>query len=94
MSAALLDPHSVAIGFSRCGNTTAMVQAFQLVCKNGARTIAITNYNSSTLAQMADIVLLCATARGSPLMRGRRRSHSQLNILGASSLPLTNVITG
>jgi hypothetical protein len=43
---------------------------------------------------MADIVLLCATARGSPLMRGRRRSHSQLNILGASSLPLTNAITG
>ncbi|MGL3608492.1 MurR/RpiR family transcriptional regulator [Rhizobium sp. G187] len=83
MSAALLGPSDVAIGFSHSGNTTAVIEAIQLARRNGARTIAITNYNSSALAQMADIVL-CSTAQGSPLMGENAAARiAQLNILDA-----------
>jgi DNA-binding MurR/RpiR family transcriptional regulator len=83
MSAALLGPDDIAIGFSHSGNTTAVIEAIQLARKNGARTIAITNYNSSALAQMADIVL-CSTAQGSPLMGENAAARiAQLNILDA-----------
>ncbi|UJW77653.1 MurR/RpiR family transcriptional regulator [Rhizobium sp. SL42] len=83
MSAALLGPNDVAIGFSHSGNTTAVIEAIQLARRNGARTIAITNYNSSALAQIADIVL-CSTAQGSPLMGENAAARiAQLNILDA-----------
>ncbi|PLK73159.1 RpiR family transcriptional regulator [Rhizobium sp. TH135] len=83
MSAALLGPQDIAIGFSHSGNTTAVIDAIQLARKNGARTIAITNYNSSALAQVADIVL-CSTAQGSPLMGENAAARiAQLNILDA-----------
>ena len=83
MSAALLGPQDIAIGFSHSGNTTAVIEAIQLARKNGARTIAITNYNSSALAQVADIVL-CSTAQGSPLMGENAAARiAQLNILDA-----------
>lgn len=83
MSAALLGPDDVAIGFSHSGNTTAVIDAVQLARKNGARTIAITNYNTSPLAEVADVVL-CSTAQGSPLMGENAAARiAQLNILDA-----------
>lgn len=83
MSASLLGPDDVAIGFSHSGNTTAVIDAVQLARKNGARTIAITNYGGSPLAQVADIVL-CSTAQGSPLMGENAAARiAQLNILDA-----------
>ncbi|MBY5518133.1 MurR/RpiR family transcriptional regulator [Rhizobium leguminosarum] len=83
MSAALLVDGDIAIGFSHSGNTTAVIEAIQLARRNGARTIAITNYNSSALAQAADVVL-CSTAQGSPLMGENAAARiAQLNILDA-----------
>lgn len=83
MSASLLGPEDVAIGFSHSGNTTAVIDAIQLARKSGARTIAITNYGGSALAQIADIVL-CSTAQGSPLMGENAAARiAQLNILDA-----------
>lgn len=83
MSAALLGPDDVAIGFSHSGNTVAVIEAIQLARRNGARTIAITNYNASPLAQHADVVL-CSTAQGSPLMGENAAARiAQLNILDA-----------
>jgi DNA-binding MurR/RpiR family transcriptional regulator len=83
MSASLLRPEDVAIGFSHSGNTVAVIEAIQLARKNGARTIAITNYNGSPLAQQADVVL-CSTAQGSPLMGENAAARiAQLNILDA-----------
>lgn len=83
MSAALLGPEDVAIGFSHSGRTTAVIEAIQLARKNGARTIVVTNYNSSPLAEIADIVL-CSTAQGSPLMGENAAARiAQLNILDA-----------
>ncbi|WVT78109.1 MurR/RpiR family transcriptional regulator (plasmid) [Sinorhizobium chiapasense] len=83
MSAALLGSEDVAIGFSHSGNTVAVIEAIQLARRNGARTIAITNYNASPLAQHADVVL-CSTAQGSPLMGENAAARiAQLNILDA-----------
>jgi len=83
MSASLLGPDDVAIGFSHSGNTMAVIEAIQLARRNGARTIAITNYNGSPLAQQADVVL-CSTAQGSPLMGENAAARiAQLNILDA-----------
>lgn len=83
MSASLLGPDDVAIGFSHSGNTVAVIESIQLARRNGARTIAITNYNASPLAQQADVVL-CSTAQGSPLMGENAAARiAQLNILDA-----------
>ncbi|WP_047462304.1 MurR/RpiR family transcriptional regulator [Rhizobium rhizogenes] len=83
MSASLIADGDIAIGFSHSGNTTAVIEAIQLARRNGARTIAITNYNSSALAQAADVVL-CSTAQGSPLMGENAAARiAQLNILDA-----------
>ncbi|OAM76945.1 MurR/RpiR family transcriptional regulator [Devosia elaeis] len=83
MSASLLGPEDVAVGFSHSGRTTAVIDAVQLARRNGARTIVLTNYNSSPLAELADIVL-CSTAQGSPLMGENAAARiAQLNILDA-----------
>ncbi len=83
MSAALLGDGDVAVGFSHSGNTVAVIEALQLARRNGARTLAITNYNQSPLAQQADVVL-CSTAQGSPLMGENAAARiAQLNILDA-----------
>ncbi|AYD03169.1 MurR/RpiR family transcriptional regulator [Neorhizobium sp. NCHU2750] len=83
MSASLLGSDDVAIGFSHSGNTVAVIESIQLARRNGARTIAITNYNGSPLAQQADVVL-CSTAQGSPLMGENAAARiAQLNILDA-----------
>jgi DNA-binding MurR/RpiR family transcriptional regulator len=83
MSASLLGHEDIAIGFSHSGNTVAVIEAIQLARRNGARTIAVTNYNGSPLAQQADVVL-CSTAQGSPLMGENAAARiAQLNILDA-----------
>lgn len=83
MSASLLGPQDIAIAFSHSGNTRAVIEAIQLARRNGARTLAITNYDRSPLAQQAEIVL-CSTAQGSPLMGENAAARiAQLNILDA-----------
>jgi DNA-binding MurR/RpiR family transcriptional regulator len=67
MSAALLGEGDVAIAFSHSGTTTAVIEPLELARRRGARTIALTNYATSPLASMADVVL-CSTAQGSPLL--------------------------
>ena len=83
MSASLLGADDIAVGFSHSGNTSAVIDAIQLAHKSGARTLAITNYDNSPLADVADIVL-CSTAQGSPLMGENAAARiAQLNILDA-----------
>ena len=67
MSAALLGEGDVAVGFSHSGATTAVLEPLELARRRGARTIALTNYATSPLASLADVVL-CSTAQGSPLL--------------------------
>ena len=67
MSASLLSEGDVAIGFSHSGSTNAVIEPLELARRRGARTIAVTNYATSPLADIADVVL-CSTAQGSPLL--------------------------
>ena len=67
MSAALLGEGDVAVAFSHSGTTTAVIEPLELARRRGARTIALTNYATSPLASIADVVL-CSTAQGSPLL--------------------------
>ena len=67
MSASLLGEGDVAIAFSHSGASTAVIEAVELARRRGARTIALTNYATSPLAAVADVVL-CSTAQGSPLL--------------------------
>ena len=83
MSASLLGSEDVAIGFSHTGATMVIIETLQLARKNGARTIAVTNYLNSPIADCADVVL-CSTARGSPLLGENAAARvAQLNILDA-----------
>ena len=83
MSAALLGPDDVAVAFSHSGKTTAVLDALELARRNGARTIAVTNYSDAPTARMADLVL-CSTAQNSPLLGENATARiAQLNILDA-----------
>ena len=83
MSAGLLGKDDLAIGFSHSGATLIVLDALQLARRNGARTIAVTNYLGSPIAEVADVVL-CSTARGSPLLGENAAARvAQLTMLDA-----------
>jgi DNA-binding MurR/RpiR family transcriptional regulator len=83
MSAGLLGQDDLAIGFSHSGATLIVLDALQLARRNGARTIAVTNYLGSPIADVADVVL-CSTARGSPLLGENAAARvAQLTMLDA-----------
>lgn len=83
MSAALLGPGDVAVVFSHSGKTTAVLEPLELARRNGAQTIAVTNYADSPTARAADFVL-CSTAQNSPLLGENATARiAQLNILDA-----------
>ncbi len=83
MSAALLGPDDVAIAFSHSGSTAAVIDAVDLARRNGARTIAVTNYPDSMLARAVDVVL-CSTAQNNPLLGENATARiAQLNLLDA-----------
>lgn len=83
MSAALLGPDDVAIAFSHSGSTSAVIDAVELARRNGARTIAVTNYPDSPVAQLVDVVL-CSTAQNNPLLGENATARiAQLNLLDA-----------
>ncbi|MBV8098280.1 MAG: MurR/RpiR family transcriptional regulator [Verrucomicrobia bacterium] len=83
MSASLLGPDDAVIGFSHSGATTAVLDAVTIARRQGARTIAVTSYAASPLAELADVVL-ASTSRGSPLLGENAAARiAQLNILDA-----------
>lgn len=81
MSAALLGPEDVAVGFSHSGSTKDVVESMRLASQAGATTIGITSYARSPLAEVVHICLLTAT-RETPLGSGALRSKiAQLHVL-------------
>jgi DNA-binding MurR/RpiR family transcriptional regulator len=83
MSANLLGPDDLAIAFSHSGRSSGVIDAAQFAKRNGASVIAVSNYNSGPLAEIADIVL-CSTALGSPLTGENAAARiAQLNIMDA-----------
>lgn len=65
-AAAVLDERAVAIAISHSGETEGVVEFLRIAKATGAKTIAITNHERSSLAGLADIVLRTA-ARETPL---------------------------
>jgi RpiR family transcriptional regulator, repressor of rpiB and als operon len=83
MSASLLKPGDLVLAFSHSGRTTSLLEAVQIARSNGAKIISISNYESSPLAGMSDVVL-CSTAMGSPLTSENAAARiAQLNIMDA-----------
>ncbi len=83
MSASLLQAGDVVVAFSHSGRTTSVLEATQIAKMGGASVIALTNYESSPLAEISDVVL-CSTALGSPLTSENAAARiAQLNIMDA-----------
>lgn len=83
MSASLLGPDDVAIAFSHSGSTAAVIDAVELARRNGARTIAVTNYPDSPVSRIVDVVL-ASTAQNNPLLGENATARiAQLNLLDA-----------
>lgn len=83
MSASLLEPGNVVLGFSHSGRTRALVEAFAQAKLQQATTIAISNTRSSPLVEHTDI-LLCSVSQGSPITGENAAARIvQLNILDA-----------
>jgi RpiR family transcriptional regulator, repressor of rpiB and als operon len=83
MSASLLKGDDLVLAFSHSGRTASILEAVQIARSNGAKIIAITNYGSSPLADLSDVVL-CSTALGSPLTSENAAARiAQLNIMDA-----------
>jgi len=83
MSASLLRAGDVVVAFSHSGRTSGVLDSVQIARANRASVIAVTNYASSPLAEMSDVVL-CATAQGSYLTSENAAARiAQLNIMDA-----------
>lgn len=83
MSASLLKSDDLVLAFSHSGRTTGVLEAVQIARNNGVKIVAITNYGSSPLADVSDVVL-CSTALGSPLTSENAAARiAQLNIMDA-----------
>jgi DNA-binding MurR/RpiR family transcriptional regulator len=64
-SAALLGPRDIAIGVSHKGTTRETIESMATAKAHGARTMAITNFPLSPLAQAVDLVLTTAASETS-----------------------------
>ena len=74
-SAALLGPGDVALGISHTGTTTDVVDALREARRQGAMTIAVTNYARSPITAEADLILVTA-ARETTFRTGAMASRS------------------
>jgi DNA-binding MurR/RpiR family transcriptional regulator len=79
ISAAALTPEDVGIGISHSGMQRHVAEALKLAGASGARTVALTSYPNSPVAEAADVVLYtavlaAATSYDSPSVRNAQLS--------------------
>jgi RpiR family transcriptional regulator, carbohydrate utilization regulator len=60
-TAALLGPESVVLAISHSGSSKDLIEVVKAAGKTGAKTIVITSYTKSSLAQLADVKLYSST---------------------------------
>lgn len=82
-SAALLGAGDVAVGISHSGETIEVLEPLQRAARQGARTVAITNYPRSSLARVADLVLTTAARDVTFRTGGLSGRHAQMLVLDA-----------
>jgi DNA-binding MurR/RpiR family transcriptional regulator len=80
-SATLLDERDVVLGVSHSGETKEVVEAVEVARANGARTIAVTNFPRSSLAQAADHLLLTTAQETKFRSGGMSGRHAQMLVL-------------
>jgi DNA-binding MurR/RpiR family transcriptional regulator len=61
MTASLLNHESVVMAISHSGSNKDIIEVFKVAKKAGAKTIALTSYTKSPLAQLADVKLYTST---------------------------------
>jgi DNA-binding MurR/RpiR family transcriptional regulator len=79
--AALLDERDVALGLSHSGETREVIEPLQIAGRNGATTIAVTNFPRSRLAGLADLTLLTSGRELTFRPEGMSGRHAQLLVL-------------
>jgi DNA-binding MurR/RpiR family transcriptional regulator len=82
-SASLLGRADVAVGISHSGETAEVLEPLDRAGRQGARTVAVTNYPRSPLAQAADIVLVTAARDVTFRTGGLAGRHAQMIVLDA-----------
>ncbi|TCO44469.1 RpiR family transcriptional regulator [Kribbella antiqua] len=82
-SAALLGAGDVAVGISHSGETVEVLEPLERAGRQGATTVAITNYPRSPLARMADVVLVTAARDVTFRTGGLSGRHAQMIVLDA-----------
>jgi DNA-binding MurR/RpiR family transcriptional regulator len=81
MSAAQLDQQDVAIALSHSGRSTETVDMLEQARASGATTVAITNFSTSPIAEIAEN-LLCTSVRETSYRSGEMSArHSQFLVL-------------
>ena len=83
MRASRLGGGDVAIGISHSGETLEVLEPMTRSGRQGATTVAITNYPRSPLAQAADIVLVTAARDVTFRTGGLSGRHAQMIVLDA-----------
>jgi DNA-binding MurR/RpiR family transcriptional regulator len=80
----LLGAGDVAVGISHSGETVEVLEPLRRAGRQGALTVAITNYPRSPLARAAELVLLTAAARDVTFRTGGLSGrHAQMLVLDA-----------
>lgn len=79
--AALADERDVVVGISHSGETKEVIEPFAVAARNGARTVAVTNFPRSTLAESADLVLLTTGRELTFRTGGMSGRHAQMLVL-------------
>ena len=80
-SAALREPGDVAVGLSHTGTTVDTIDALREARRNGAKTVAVTNFPWSPITEVVDFVLLTA-ARETAFRSGAMTSRiAQLTVV-------------
>lgn len=82
-SSALLGAGDVAIGISHSGETVEVIEPLERAARQGARTVAVTNYPRSPLARTADVVLITAARDVTFRTGGLSGRHAQMIVLDA-----------
>lgn len=77
-NAALLGPGDVAIGLSHSGRTREVVEVLAEAASQGALTVAVTSFDRSPLAEMAEISLTTAVHETTFRLAALSALHSQL----------------
>ena len=82
-SAALLGVGDVAVGISHSGETIEVLEPLERAGRQGATTVAITNYPRSPLARIADIVLVTSARDVTFRTGGLSGRHAQMIVRDA-----------